>query len=172
MPEYGILVDFARCIGCRACEVACQQENNTPDGINWIRNIRIGPEHNNGNLTLQMVSLNCMHCGKAPCIEVCPAKAIAKRPDGIVLIESTKCIGCKHCLWVCPFGAPQFNSIEGRMTKCVLCVQRVEKGKVPACVATCYPQALKFGTTEELSLYVRNKAARRAMEASYITGLR
>jgi len=174
MPEYGILVDFSRCIGCRACEAACKETNGTPEGINWIKNIRIGPEYGpDGNLTLTMVSLSCMHCGKAPCIEVCPAKAISKRPDGIVLIDSTKCIGCKHCLWVCPFGAPQFNPAEGKMTKCVLCYQRVEQGKLPACVATCHTKALKFGTTEELSTYLREKAARRAQRASfYIIGLR
>jgi Fe-S-cluster-containing dehydrogenase component len=103
-----------------------------------------------------------MHCGRAPCAEVCPARAIKKRPDGIVILDETKCIGCKYCMWVCPFGAPQFNAQLGRMQKCRLCVQRVEKGLEPACVQGCHVKALKFGTLEQLSKMAKEKVARKA----------
>jgi DMSO reductase iron-sulfur subunit len=162
MPEYAIMADLERCVGCRACELACRNENQLPETMSFIRNVRIGPEVMDGKIVMYFVSLPCMHCGRAPCAEVCPARAIKKRPDGIVILDETKCIGCKYCMWVCPFGAPQFNAQLGRMQKCRLCVQRVEKGLEPACVQGCHVKALKFGTLEQLSEMAKKKAARKA----------
>lgn len=162
MVEYGIAVDPGRCVGCRACEIACEVENGTPDGVNWIKSIRIGPDITpSREISMTLVSMPCMHCGNAPCIAVCPVRALSKRPDGIVLLDEQKCIGCKYCLWACPFGAPQFDSNKGKMTKCRLCVQRVDAGLKPACVTTCHTKALIFGTTEEISEYMRKKAVKR-----------
>jgi len=111
----------------------------------------------NGQQALHLISIGCMHCGKAPCMQACPVKAITKRNDGVVLVDDKKCIGCKSCLWVCPFGAPQFNPVTKLMNKCTLCYSRLEKNLKPACVATCHQKALRFGTTEELSKDTREK---------------
>lgn len=172
MAQYSLLVDLDRCVGCRACELACKQENQLPEGTQWIRMIKIGPEVVNGTLAMRFVPLPCMHCGKAPCIDVCPTRAISKRPDGIVVIDEAKCIGCRYCLWVCPFGAPQFNVSKGVMEKCKLCLQRVEKGLKPACVRTCHLKALKFGTTEELSELARKKMAKMMLYVPSLPALR
>ena len=103
------------------------------------------------DVTIRYVSLACMHCGEAPCIAVCPKRAIFKRPDdGIVAVNKDLCIGCHACATVCPFGAPQFP--EGTlMSKCDLCGVRVWSGLEPACVRTCPTKALGFGPIEKLT---------------------
>jgi len=168
MPEYGLLVDIDRCVGCRACELACVAENHLVDGVRWRHIVKSGPTMAPNGPTVSFMSSSCMHCGLAPCMQVCPTKAISKRPDGIVLVDDKKCIGCKACLWVCPFGAPQFSPKTRRMSKCTLCSHRVDKGQVPACVASCHVEAIKFGTTEELAERVRLKVLNRASSAQRI----
>ncbi len=96
------------------------------------------------------VSLACNHCQRPICVEVCPARAIAKRPDGIVLIDSDRCLGCKYCSWACPYGAPQYDERTGRMTKCTFCADNIDAGLAPACVAACPLRALDFGDRTEL----------------------
>ncbi|MHB8779415.1 MAG: 4Fe-4S dicluster domain-containing protein, partial [Anaerolineales bacterium] len=96
------------------------------------------------------VSSACMHCENAICMEVCPAAAISKRADGIVLIDQDKCIGCRYCSWACPYGAPQFNEDLGVMTKCNMCADLVDKGERPACVESCPYRAMDFGPLDEL----------------------
>lgn len=161
MPEFAFLVDTSRCINCLACEVACREENGLPEGVKWREVIRLQNSVGN-NIQLKFVSMACMHCADAPCMKVCPVNAISKRPDGIVLIDEKTCIGCKYCLWACPFGAPQLDVAKKVMTKCTMCVHRVDKGGIPACVETCHTQAIKWGTTEELAKYMRVKAAKGA----------
>ena len=171
MPEYGLLVDLDRCVGCRACEVACAEENNLPDDVRWRRIVKAGPFIWGDGLSMTLMSSSCMHCTQAPCMQVCPVKAIIKRQDGIVLISEKKCIGCKACLWICPFGAPQSDPITRTMSKCTLCYHRVDKGRLPACVQTCHVKAIKFGTTEELADNVRLMAAKKAgaTRSGYLT---
>jgi anaerobic dimethyl sulfoxide reductase subunit B (iron-sulfur subunit) len=92
-----------------------------------------------------------MHCAEPACLSVCPVEAISKRPeDGVVAVDSNKCIGCKSCGEVCPFGAPQYGK-SGKMQKCILCWPRVAKGRLPACVATCPGEALGFGPIDEIA---------------------
>jgi anaerobic dimethyl sulfoxide reductase subunit B (iron-sulfur subunit) len=154
----GIIVDYERCVGCRACEIACMTENKNKGG--WIRNVQIGPERVEGKLVRYFMTLMCMHCGDAPCMQVCPAKAITRKPNGVVIIDENLCIGCKFCLWACPFGAPTYNFEKGKMEKCRLCLERLENGMPPACYQTCHVRAIKFGPVSELQMYVRQKAAR------------
>lgn len=107
------------------------------------------------------VSMACMHCGDPPCVAVCPRGAIKKRlEDGIVVVDRQKCFGCHLCSIVCPFGAPQYGS-DGKMQKCDLCVDRIEQGEEPACVATCPTDALRFGTMDQLSDEVTRKCAQK-----------
>jgi DMSO reductase iron-sulfur subunit len=159
--ELAFVVDVSRCVHCYACEVACKVENNLPEGVKWREVIKIQSEAAE-SYNQKSVSMACMHCANAPCIKACPVNAITKRPDGIVLINDKTCIGCKYCLWACPFGAPQLDVERKVMTKCTMCVHRVDKGGTPACVETCHTHAIKWGSSEELARQERIRAAKGA----------
>lgn len=89
--------------------------------------------------------------------------AITKREqDGIVIINTDQCIGCRYCVWACPFGAPQFNAAKNITEKCTLCVHRVEQGLRPACVDTCPAKVRFFGELQQLSMMMREKRAQQA----------
>jgi len=154
--RYSILVDTDRCIGCHACSVACKMQWELPEGVWWSRVPTIGggepKEPLNGrdkpagtypNLQMAWLPLLCMHCDDAPCATVCPVGAISQREDGIVVLDKDKCIGCRYCIWACPYGAPQFD--KDVVTKCNLCYPRVDRGRQPACVDACVYGARIFG---------------------------
>jgi len=146
------------CTGCKACQVACQDRNNLPIDIRWRRVYQYGggswTPHPNlliaNNIYVYSLSVACMHCENALCSKVCPTGAITKRSDGVVLLDSTKCIGCRYCEWSCPYGAPQFDEAAGVMTKCDFCQDLQAAGGNPACVDACVMRALEFGDLEEL----------------------
>jgi len=157
--QYGFYFDSERCIKCKACEVSCKQWKGIKAGT--IKLIKV-EEVTTGvfpDVKRRFFLITCRHCSKAPCMEVCPTKAIVKRPDGIVIVNAEDCIGCKVCLDACPFGAPQFNE-DGLMQKCDMCVDRIENSQVPICAATCPTQALRWGTIEELSDFAAVKATK------------
>jgi anaerobic dimethyl sulfoxide reductase subunit B (iron-sulfur subunit) len=107
-----------------------------------------------------------MHCATPACKEVCPTKAIYKRPeDGLVLVDSKLCIGCKMCLMACPFGVPQFGK-DGKMQKCNFCVERLERGEQPACMNVCPTRALHAGSLDELSTLATKRAAKQLVRSS------
>mgnify|MGYP005815356543 CR=1 FL=1 len=164
--QKGFYLDVQRCIGCHSCEVACRAYNSLPprtlgtSGPRWRQVVTL----QNGtfpNVTISNVSLSCMHCGKPACEAVCPTGAISKRADdGIVVVDPTKCIGCRYCFFACPFGVPQYGE-DGMMQKCNFCLDRTEQGLLPACVAACPADALHAGTLEELSQLASGRAAER-----------
>ncbi len=163
--QLGFKFNPARCVGCRACSVACNQEMNTVPDTRYRRVI----EKQAGIYPIpkrQFISMSCFHCDKPACLMACPvspnktnlndANNCIRKDDkfGIVLIDQDKCIGCKYCIAACPYGAPQFNRMTEKVEKCTLCVHRVLDGTrqnltgwVPACVATCIGKALEFETT-------------------------
>jgi len=145
-----LIVDLDRCLFHRSCEVACQQENNLPLGVKWMRVLVAGPEEVDGKLKRTFPHIRCRHCGQPPCIEACPTEAITKRADGIVLIDPELCIGCKECIEACPFGAPQFDPEQEIVGMCNLCAHRLDQGLKPACVENCPTEAIKFGEINEL----------------------
>ncbi len=161
-PDHiGMLVDFDRCIGCFACETACKLEHELPMGPRLIRVMQIGPKKVGKHLKMIYYPMACFHCGRAPCVDACPTGAMIKRSkDGIVYVDSEKCIGCKQCMQACPFGAPQFDSRTGKVIKCNYCMHRIDKGLAPACVTKCSTNALIFGPYKEVSTYFRDKRAR------------
>jgi anaerobic dimethyl sulfoxide reductase subunit B (iron-sulfur subunit) len=91
-----------------------------------------------------------MHCADPICMKNCPADAISKRDDGVVLIDQSKCIGCRYCEWACPYGAVHFDESKGVMTKCTMCADLLDKGENPACVDACVMRAIEIGDLEEL----------------------
>ncbi len=156
--QYAFSVNIGKCTGCKACQIACKDKNNLPEGIRWRRVFQYeGGEwiNQNGqmipsNVYAYSVSAACMHCQNPVCTQVCPAAAMTKRDDGIVLIDQDKCIGCRYCSWACPYGAPQFNEDLGVMTKCNMCADLVDMGERPACVEACPYRALDFGPIEDV----------------------
>jgi anaerobic dimethyl sulfoxide reductase subunit B (iron-sulfur subunit) len=164
---YGFYVDTSRCIGCNACAMACKDWADVQPGegvqLRRVTTIEAGKVP---DVSLVNLSLACMHCGKPACVAVCPAGAITKRAeDGIVVVDSDKCIGCHYCFFACPFGVPQYGN-EGTMEKCDLCLERLQAGEKPVCVAACPAGALHAGTPEELSKFAQEKAARRLAGAT------
>ncbi|HED33533.1 MAG TPA: 4Fe-4S dicluster domain-containing protein [Gammaproteobacteria bacterium] len=143
--RYAMVIDTRRCIGCQACSVACKTENDVPLGEtrNWVEYIEKGVFPNVHRSFLPRL---CNHCEKPQCVSVCPTGATYKRKeDGIVVIDSDVCIGCKYCIQACPYGMRFINPKTGTADKCDFCLHRVEKGLVPSCVNTCQGRARIFG---------------------------
>lgn len=159
--QYVFYHDPERCIGCSACEVACKQWHGIKAGTIKMRRVEEATAGKFPDVKITFKSIACMHCVKPRCIEACPQGAISKREeDGIVVVDSSVCNGCRSCLEACPVQAPQFG--EGDiMQKCDMCLERVENGQRPICVATCPTQALHWGTLEELSAVISRKKTRR-----------
>lgn len=173
MPRYGMVFDLRRCIGCNACVVGCKQENSLPDGVFFTRTLSqeygVYPAVNR-----VYIPTLCNHCEDAPCEKVCPSGATYTRADGIVMVDSEKCIGCSSCAVACPydqrtelkkesfekglFGTGEKTPFEeqgygrftpGMVTKCDFCSGRVDAGLDPACVVTCPTDARIFGDLDD-----------------------
>jgi DMSO reductase iron-sulfur subunit len=146
MTQLGFTFDLDKCVGCQACQIACSIENDLGYDFSWRAINTYNPEQVDA-LPHYHLSLACNHCREAICLYQCPAKAISKNPDnGIVIIDENKCIGCKFCSWVCPYDAPNYNSLLGVMTKCTLCSHRIEEKLEPACVSICPTDALNISS--------------------------
>jgi Fe-S-cluster-containing dehydrogenase component len=101
----------------------------------------------------------------------CPVNAISKRKsDGIVLIDQDKCIGCRRCIWACPYGAPRFNLTTKKAEKCTFCVHRIDTGLQPACVTTCVGDALHFGEMKEIQAMAGTSPTTDGLADILITG--
>jgi anaerobic dimethyl sulfoxide reductase subunit B (iron-sulfur subunit) len=148
---YAFYFDASSCSGCKACQAACKDKNNLPVGVLWRRVYEIsgGEWTHTGEAWTNTVfaynlSIACNHCVHPKCAGVCPVDAYEVRPDGIVLINTQKCIGCGYCAWACPYDAPQVDKSAGRMTKCNLCYDNLDAGLLPACVASCPLRCLEL----------------------------
>jgi len=150
--------DAAACSGCKACQVACKDRSDLEVGRLWRRVSEVagGGWQQEGAVWRQDIfayhlSVACNHCARPICAEGCPARAITRREDGVVLLDEGKCLGCGYCRWVCPYSAPQHHTAAGTMSKCDFCVDVVDAGGEPACVAACPVRALDAGPLEELA---------------------
>jgi formate dehydrogenase iron-sulfur subunit len=167
LPVVAKLIDTSTCIGCKACEVACQEWNDlpaeatvqlgtyqtlphmTPNFWNLIRFNEV--EDANGNLSWLMRKDQCMHCADPGCLKACPAPgAIVQYGNGIVDFQQDQCIGCGYCITGCPFNVPKLNANTKKVYKCTLCVDRVSVGLEPACIKACPTSCLQFGTKEQM----------------------
>ena len=146
MREYTLLINHESCWGCKTCEVACKQENHAAEGIKLISVSEDGPGVIDGQLNLVYRVNHCRHCDDAPCVEACPETAIAKRADGIVVMDDSLCTGCQACIEACPYDAIDFDHQKGIAQKCNLCHHRVDHGLMPACADNvCPAHCIYFG---------------------------
>jgi Fe-S-cluster-containing dehydrogenase component len=130
------------CMGCHACEVACKQEHALGVGPRLIKIIEKSPD---------FIPVYCHHCAKAPCAEACPADAIFRNKEGIVLIDADACIGCRDCIEACPFGAMQFEEQKEIAVKCDLCFGRLAEEKPPACLGVCPTGCIRLDGEESIA---------------------
>ena len=150
--SYAFFFDARFCSGCKACQTACKDKSNLPTGVLWRRVIEVsgGTWRQNENAWNNTVfaynlSISCNHCVHPKCAGVCPTDAYELREDGIVFLDTTKCMGCGYCAWACPYGVPQYNAEAGHMSKCDFCIDNLEQGLPPACVAACPMRVLDYG---------------------------
>ena len=158
-----MLYDTTKCVGCNGCSNACRQWNNTtvevsPDGLydapselsadTWTL-IQL---YHNGDGEESFVKRQCMHCVDPACVSGCPVVALKKTPEGPVTYAPDRCIGCRYCMYACPFHIPRFEWDEKLpvVAKCNLCYDRVVAGLETACAAICPTGALVYGTRDDL----------------------
>lgn len=133
------------CTGCEACRVACGNENAGGRDTGWRQVTTFNPERH-PSLPTRHLSLACNHCERPACALGCPARAYRRdEATGALLLDETKCVGCRYCSWVCPYDAPRFDAARGVMTKCTFCSDRLAEGLAPACAAACPTGALASG---------------------------
>ncbi len=160
MKQYALVIDHEACWGCKTCEVACKQENNSADGIKLISVSEKGPEMVDDTLDLVFHLTVCTHCDDPPCADACPEEAITKRQDVIVVIDYERCTVCQLCIEVCPYKAIAFDKDKGIAQKCNLCHHRVDQGLIPACADNvCLAHCIYFGDPDEIKKMILRKKA-------------
>ena len=135
--QYRFHFDMTKCIGCKCCVVACNEQNGNPAAINWRR---VGEIEGGTYPDTQRwhLSMGCNHCLEPSCMNGCPVNAYTKDAlTGIVDHDADICIGCQYCTWNCSYGVPQYNAERGVVGKCDMCHSRLSEGQSPACVNAC-----------------------------------
>jgi formate dehydrogenase iron-sulfur subunit len=193
-PIKATLIDITKCIGCRACQVACKQWNER-DGehtelepglgfqnpvtlsaktLTLITYHELPNDQAPGGLNYLFTMRRCLHCLEPACASACPTTALERQPDGPVTYDANKCIGCRYCIWACPWGVPttEWDSLTPKIQKCTHCADRSEQPlpitrngqelseaessvyrdniATPACVKACPADCLRFGTREDI----------------------
>ncbi|WNC74260.1 DmsC/YnfH family molybdoenzyme membrane anchor subunit [Thalassotalea psychrophila] len=146
--QHGFFFTADNCIGCHACESACSEKNDNPAHLSF-RSVGYVEGGSYPDYKRMNISMACNHCDDPVCLKGCPTKAYTKHAEyGAVLQDPETCFGCGYCTWVCPYNAPQLDPVKGRVSKCNMCVDRLEVGLKPACVSACVGNALDFGVIE------------------------
>jgi len=141
--QYRFHFDMTRCIGCKCCVVACNEQNGNPAAINWRRVGEIEGGHY-PDTHRHYLSMGCNHCLEPSCMTGCPVEAYTKNATGVVVHSADTCIGCQYCTWNCSYGVPQYNAARGVVGKCDLCHHRLDDGMAPACVQACPEGAIEI----------------------------
>ncbi|MFK5913154.1 MAG: dimethyl sulfoxide reductase anchor subunit [Woeseiaceae bacterium] len=148
--QHGFYFNADNCIACHACEAACSEKNDNPAHIAF-RSVGFVEGGTYPDYQRLNISMACNHCDDPVCLKGCPTRAYTKFAEyGAVLQDPDICFGCGYCTWVCPYNAPQLDPIEGTVSKCNMCVDRLEVGLKPACVSACLGNALDFGVIENI----------------------
>jgi len=175
LTEVAKLIDVTKCIGCKACQVACLEWNDlteqvginhgvldnpldlTPDSFTVMRFTEwVNPESQ--NLEFLIRKDGCMHCQDPGCLKACPAPgAIVQYSNGIVDFVHDNCIGCGYCVKGCPFNIPRISKVDNKAYKCTLCSDRVAVGQGPACQKACPTQAIVFGTKDDMKKWAEGR---------------
>ncbi len=153
----GILVDVTKCIGCYQCVEACAQAHHlgedlllpqhSPDGLSARRWATIITQPGGRN-----IRKSCFHCLDPACVSACPVGAMVKTPEGPVVYDSKRCMGCRYCMMACPYDIPRYDWDQAvpYVRKCTMCYERLQEGQWPACVEACPEKAMVFGKRDEL----------------------
>lgn len=173
--SFGVLHDVTRCVGCRACEKACNQVNELPAPDQPFDDLKVldvkrrttndaytvvnsHPGTENGGPAF--VKSQCNHCLEPACASVCFVRAFKKTPKGPVVYDESVCVGCRYCMVACPFEIPTYeydDPLTPKVVKCTLCAPRIEKGLLPGCVESCPKDALTFGKRDDLIKIARER---------------
>ena len=150
VARYGMLIDTTKCIGCFACRTACQRQNGLLPQQAFIRY----EQKESGsfpNVGVENVPLQCMHCEDAPCAQVCPTGAAHMGADGIVEVDTGRCIGCLYCVAACPYQVRVRNPETGTVDKCRFCTVSAEQSgtRMCSCVEACLTGARIFGDLDD-----------------------
>jgi len=146
--QHGFHFSADHCIGCHACESACSEKNDLPPHISY-RSVGYLEGGSYPAFKRLNISMACNHCDDPVCLKGCPTRAYTKYAEyGAVLQDPDICFGCGYCTWVCPYNAPQLDLEKGQVSKCNMCVDRLEVGLKPACASACLGGALDFGIIE------------------------
>ncbi len=165
--EVAKLIDVSKCIGCKACQVACMQWNDLRDEVGTCAGTYDNPrdmtdqswtvmryaevETEERGLEWLIRKDGCMHCEDPGCLKACPAPgAIIKYANGIVDFHQENCIGCGYCVSGCPFNVPRISQKDSKAYKCTLCSDRVAVGLEPACVKVCPTGSISFGSKVDM----------------------
>jgi Fe-S-cluster-containing dehydrogenase component len=171
----GMLIDTTKCIGCRACEEACNEANKLPKpdvSFSSDRVFEMKRETTPGAFTVVnrfanekkpdepiFVRRQCMHCNQPACASACLCRALEKTKEAAVVYHKDRCMGCRYCMIACPFDIPKFeyNSPTPYVWKCIFCYERQQKGKPPACAEVCPTGATLFGKKRDLLEIARSR---------------
>ena len=164
---YGMLIDTTRCTGCEDCVKACKQENHLGQDVprRWKRRI---DDLSSTRFTtvlhqpgMRFVRQLCRHCLAPACASACIVGALKKTPEGAVLYDGEKCLGCRYCMLACPYGIPRYEweAAVPYVRKCSFCHHRLKEGKPPACVEACRHHVARFGERSALVAEARRRIA-------------
>jgi len=151
--QMAFVIDLKRCIGCDTCVIACKVENDVETGRFRLKVLDSNrdpifekPQGVFPNLSQHWLPTMCHHCIDAPCVSACPANTLWRRDeDGLVMLDTEKCIGCQRCAEACPYDALSFDEVHGTADKCTACAHRVAKEEAPSCALVCPTRAIHFG---------------------------
>ena len=166
--QFVMVIDLAKCRNARKCVTKCQQMHNLPPEDEWIKVFLM---QDSSDTAPYWFPKPCFHCDQPPCVKVCPVGATYKRTDGIVLVDTDRCIGCKFCMTACPYSSRvfQWKEVEetpemadmqyspetsvpsrvGTVGKCDFCPDMARQGKLPDCVTGCPNGVIYFGDKNE-----------------------
>ena len=157
----GLLIDLTKCVGCGECVSACLTAHDLPGSADTVTGLSATAltalTETDGIYVRQL----CRHCVTPSCVSVCPVEAFRKTPEGPVVYDASRCMGCRYCMQACPFGVPKYewDKAVPAVVKCDFCASRQAEGKPTACTEACPEDATTFGPRDEMLAEARRRIA-------------